>query len=147
VAFECFDWERTVMIASSIGGMQASLDAAIGYAKERKAFGKPIAKHQAIQHKIAEMKAYLDAARLVLYKAAWMKQEGLPHQVEASVAKYFVAEAAMRNAIEATQIFGGYGYIKEFPIERAMRDAKLISIGGGTSEIQKMIIARELLGE
>jgi alkylation response protein AidB-like acyl-CoA dehydrogenase len=147
VAFECFDWERTVMIASSIGGMQASLDAAIAYAKERKAFGKPIAKHQAIQHKIAEMKAYADAARLVLYKAAWMKQEGLPHQVEASVAKFFVAEAAMRNAIEATQIFGGYGYIKEFPIERAMRDAKLISIGGGTSEIQKMIIARELLGD
>jgi alkylation response protein AidB-like acyl-CoA dehydrogenase len=147
VAFECFDWERTVMIASSIGGMKASLDAAIEYAKERKAFGKPIAKHQAIQHKIAEMKAYLDAARLVLYRAAWMKQEGLPHQVEASVAKYFVAEAAMKNAIEATQVFGGYGYIKEFPIERAMRDAKLISIGGGTSEIQKMIIGRALLGE
>lgn len=147
VAFECFDWERTVMIASSIGGMKASLDSAIAYAKERKAFGKPIGKHQAIQHKVAEMKAYLDAARLVLYRAAWMKQEGLPHQVEASVAKYFVAEAAMRNAIEATQIFGGYGYIKEYPIERAMRDAKLISIGGGTSEIQKMIIARALLGE
>ena len=147
VAFECFDWERTVMIASSVGGMKASLDAAIQYAKERSAFGKPIARHQAIQHKIAEMKAYLDAARLVLYRAAWMKQEGLPHQVEASVAKYFVAEAAMRNAIEATQVFGGYGYIKEFPIERAMRDAKLISIGGGTSEIQKMIIGRALLGE
>jgi alkylation response protein AidB-like acyl-CoA dehydrogenase len=147
VGFECFDWERTVMIASSIGGMKASLDSAIDYAKERKAFGKPIAKHQAIQHKIAEMKAYMDAARLVLYKAAWMKQEGLPHQVEASVAKYFVAEAAMKNAIEATQVFGGYGYIKEFPIERAMRDAKLISIGGGTSEIQKMIIGRALLGE
>ncbi|MGH2754777.1 MAG: acyl-CoA dehydrogenase family protein [Actinomycetota bacterium] len=145
VAFECFDWERTVMIASSIGGMRASLDAAIDYAKERKAFGKPIAKHQAIQHKIAEMKAYYDAARLVLYKAAWLKQEGLPHQIEASVAKLFVAEAAMRNATEATQIFGGYGYIKEYPIERSMRDAKLISIGGGTSEIQKMIIARALL--
>ena len=145
VAFECFDWERTVMIASSIGGMKASLDASIAYAKERNAFGKPIAKHQAIQHKIAEMKAYYDAARLVLYKAAWLKQEGLPHQVEASVAKLFVAEAAMRNAIEATQIFGGYGYIKEYPIERSMRDAKLISIGGGTSEIQKMIIARTLL--
>jgi alkylation response protein AidB-like acyl-CoA dehydrogenase len=145
VAFECFDWERTVMIASSVGGMRASLNASVAYAKERSAFGKPIAKHQAIQHKLAEMKAYLDAARLTLYKAAWMKQEGLPHQVEASVAKFFVAEAAMRNAVEATQIFGGYGYIKEYPIERAMRDAKLISIGGGTSEIQKMIIARELL--
>ena len=147
IAFECFDWERTVMIASSIGGMKASLDAAIAYAKERNAFGKPIGKHQAIQHKIAEMKAYYDAARLVLYKAAWMKQEGLPHDVEASVAKFFVAEAAMRNAVEATQIFGGYGYIKDYPVERSMRDAKLISIGGGTSEIQKMIIGRALLGE
>lgn len=147
IAFECFDWERTVMIAGSVGGMKASLDASIAYAKERVAFGKPIAKQQAIQHKIAEMKAHLDAARLVLYRAAWLKQEGLPHQVEASVAKYLVAEAAMRNAVEATQIFGGYGYIKEYPVERSMRDAKLISIGGGTSEIQKMIIARALLGD
>ena len=147
IAFECFDWERTVMIASSIGGMKSTLDAAVGYAKERSAFGKPIAKHQAIQHKIAEMKAWYDAARLVLYRAAWMKQEGLPHQAEASVAKLFVAEAAMHNAIEATQIFGGYGYIKEFPVERSIRDAKLLAIGGGTSEIQKLIIARTLLGE
>ena len=145
IAFECFDWERTVMIASSIGGMKASLDGAIAYAKERKAFGKPISKHQAIQHKIAEMKANYDASRLLLYKAAWMKQEGLPHQAEASVAKLFIAEAAMKNALEATQIFGGYGYIKEYPVERSIRDAKLISIGGGTSEIQKMIIARTLL--
>ena len=146
VAFECFDWERCVMIASSIGGMKASLAAAIAYTHERQAFGKPLSKHQAMQHKIAEMKANLDAASLLLYRAAWMKQEGLPHQVEASVAKYFIAEAAMRNALEATQIFGGYGYIKEYPIERSIRDAKLISIGGGTSEIQKMIIAREMLG-
>ena len=147
VAFECFDWERCVMIASSIGGMKASLAAAVAYAKERHAFGKPIGKHQAIGHKLAEMKAYLDAARLTLYHAAWLKQEGEPHQVEASVAKLFVAEAAMRNALEATQIFGGYGYIKEYPVERSIRDAKLISIGGGTSEIQKMIIARHLLGD
>src|SRR3990170_5897170 len=147
VAFECFDWERTVMIASSIGGMKASLSAAVAYAKERVAFGKPIAPQQAIQHKLADMKAQLDAARLLLYRAAWLKQEGLPHQTEASVAKLFVAEAAMRNAVEGTQIFGGYGYIKEYPIERSMRDAKLVSIGGGTSEIQKMIIARGLLEE
>ena len=147
VAFECFDWERTVMVTSSIGGMKASLDASIEYAKQRSAFGKPIARHQAIQHKIAEMKAQLDAARLLSYRAAWMKQEGLPHEIEASVAKLFVAEAAMRNALEATQIFGGYGYVKDYPIERSIRDAKLISIGGGTSEIQKMIIGRSLLGE
>lgn len=147
IGFECFDWERTVMVAGTIGSMKATLDHAITYAKERVAFGKPIAKHQAIQHKIAEMKAHLDAARLVLYRAAWLKQEGHPHQVEASVAKYLVAEFAMRNALEATQIFGGYGYIKEYPVERSMRDAKLIAIGGGTSEIQKMIIARTLLGD
>ncbi|MFN2525287.1 MAG: acyl-CoA dehydrogenase family protein [Actinomycetota bacterium] len=147
IAFECFDWERTVMIASSIGGMKATLNETIAYAKERSAFGKPLARHQEIRHKLAEMKVYLDAARLVLYRAAWLKQEGLPHQVEASVAKFFVAEAAMHNALEATQVFGGYGYIKEYPVERAIRDSKLISIGGGTSEIQKMIIARELLGD
>ncbi|MPZ91831.1 MAG: acyl-CoA dehydrogenase [Actinobacteria bacterium] len=147
VAFECFDWERTVMIASSIGGMKASLSAAVAYAKERVAFGKPIAHQQVIQHKLADMKTQLDAARLLLYRAAWLKQEGLPHQTEASVAKLFVAEAAMRNAVEGTQIFGGYGYIKEYPIERSMRDAKLVSIGGGTSEIQKMIVARGLLEE
>jgi len=147
IAFECFDWERTVMVASSIGGMKASLAAAVAYAKQRVAFGKPIARQQAIQHKLADMKSQLDAARLLLYRAAWLKQEGLPHQTEASVAKLFVAEAAMRNAIEGTQIFGGYGYIKEYPIERSMRDAKLISIGGGTSEIQKMIIAKGLLEE
>jgi alkylation response protein AidB-like acyl-CoA dehydrogenase len=147
VAFECFDWERTVMVTSSIGGMKASLAAAVEYAKQRTAFGKPIAKHQAIQHKIADLKASLDAARLLSYRAAWMKQEGLPHDVEASVAKLFVAEAAMHNALETTQIFGGYGYIKDYPIERSIRDAKLLSIGGGTSEIQKMIIARSLLGE
>jgi alkylation response protein AidB-like acyl-CoA dehydrogenase len=147
VAFECFDWERTVMIASSIGGMKASLSAAVAYAKERVAFGKPIAHQQVIQHKLADMKAQLDAARLLLYRAAWLKQEGLPHQTQASVAKLFVAEAALRNAVEGTQIFGGYGYIKEYPIERSMRDAKLVSIGGGTSEIQKIIIARGLLEE
>ncbi|MFP5297648.1 MAG: acyl-CoA dehydrogenase family protein [Actinomycetota bacterium] len=146
IAFECFDWERTVMIAGSVGSMKATLDASIKYAQERIAFGKPIAKHQAIQHKIAEMKARYDAARLVLYRAAWLKQEGKEHQAEASVAKYLVAEFGMQNALEATQIFGGYGYIKEFPVERSIRDAKLISIGGGTSEIQKMIIARTLLG-
>jgi alkylation response protein AidB-like acyl-CoA dehydrogenase len=147
VAFECFDWERTVMIAGAVGSMKGSLEACIKYANERVAFGKPIARQQAIQHKIAEMKTWLDAARLLIYRAAWMKQEGLPHQVEASVAKCFGAEAAMRNALEATQIFGGYGYVKEYPVERAIRDAKLLAIGGGTSEIQKLIIARELLGE
>lgn len=147
VAFECFDWERTVMIAAAIGGMEAQLRSCIDYAKERTAFGKPIAQFEMIQDKLARMRVSTNAARWVLYHAAWLKQEGRPHMTEASVAKYLVAETAVQNALEAVQIFGGYGYIKDFPIERAIRDAKLLTIGGGTSEIQKLIIARGLLGE
>ena len=100
-----------------------------------------------IQDKLARMRVGTNAARWVLYHAAWLKQQGLPHMQEASIAKYLVAETAMHNALEAVQIFGGYGYIKEFSVERSIRDAKLLSIGGGTSEIQKLIIARTLLGE
>ena len=147
VAFECFDWERTVMIASGIGGMEASLERCIAYAKEREAFGKPIGKHQAVAHKLAEMKIRLETARLTLRHAAWLKDQGKPHMVEASIAKAYVAECAIKNAEEAIQIFGGWGYIKEFPVERGWRDAKLSSIGGGTTEIQKMIISRVLLGD
>ena len=147
VAFECFDWERTVMVSAMIGGMEAQLAASIGYAKERKAFGKPIAQFEMIQDKLARMRVNINASRWLLYHAAWLKEQGLPHMQEASIAKYFIAEAGMQNANEAVQIFGGYGYIKDFPIERSIRDAKLISIGGGTSEIQKLIIARSLLGE
>lgn len=147
VAFECFDWERTVMIASAVGGMEAQLAGCIEYVKQRTAFGKPIAEFEMIQDKLARMRVNINASRWLLYHAAWLKQEGLPHMAEASIAKYFVAEAAMQNALEAVQIFGGYGYIKEFPVERSIRDAKLASIGGGTSEIQKLIIARTLLGQ
>jgi alkylation response protein AidB-like acyl-CoA dehydrogenase len=146
VAFECFDWERCVMVASGIGGMEAQLAGCVEYVKSREAFGKPIAEFQMVQDKLARMRVNANAARWLLYHAAWLKQEGLPHQMEASIAKYFVAEAAMQNALEAVQIFGGYGYIKEFPVERSIRDAKLASIGGGTSEIQKIIIARTMLG-
>jgi len=147
VAFECFDWERTVMVSASLGGMEAQLNACIEYARDRKAFGKPIADFEMIQDKLARMRVGINAARWVLYHAAWLKQQGLPHMQEASIAKYLVAETAMHNALEAVQIFGGYGYIKEFSVERSIRDAKLLSIGGGTSEIQKLIIARTLLGE
>ena len=147
IAFECFDWERTVMIAGSIGGMQATLDAAIAYAKERKQFGKAIARFQAVAHKLAEMKINLEVCRTAVYRAAWLKQEGLPHTVEASIAKTLVGELSVTNAIDAIQIHGGYGYMRDFAAERSLRDAKLTSIGGGTTEIQKMIISRELLGE
>jgi alkylation response protein AidB-like acyl-CoA dehydrogenase len=147
IAFECFDWERTVMIAGSVGGMQATLDAAIRYAKDRRQFGRPIASFQAVAHKLAEMKVRLEVCRTAVYRAAWLKQQGEPHQMEASIAKYLVGEYSVANALDAIQIHGGYGYLRDFPVERALRDAKLGSIGGGTSEIQKLVISRLLLGE
>ena len=145
IAFECFDWERTVMMASAIGGMQSTLNVAVRYAKERQQFGRPIAHFQAIAHKLAEMKVRLEACRTAVYRAAWLKQEGQPHQMEASIAKFMCGEMSVQNALDAIQIHGGYGYLRDFPVERALRDAKLGSIGGGTSEIQKLIISRLLL--
>jgi alkylation response protein AidB-like acyl-CoA dehydrogenase len=147
IAFECFDWERTVMIAGSVGGMSATLDASIAYAKERRQFGKPIAHFQAVAHKLAEMKINLEVCRTAVYRAAWLKQAGLPHTVEASIAKTLVGDLSVQNALDAIQIHGGYGYMRDFSPERSLRDAKLTSIGGGTTEIQKMIISRALLGE
>jgi alkylation response protein AidB-like acyl-CoA dehydrogenase len=147
IAFECFDWERTVMIAGSVGGMAATLDGAIAYAKERRQFGKPIASFQAIAHKLAEMKINLEVCRTAVYRAAYLKQAGEEHTVEASIAKTLVGDLSVRNALEAIQIHGGYGYMRDFAAERSLRDAKLTSIGGGTTEIQKMIISRALLGE
>lgn len=145
IAFECFDWERTVMMASAIGGMQSTLNVAVRYAKERQQFGRPIAHFQAIAHKLAEMKVRLEACRTAVYRAAWLKQHGEPHQMEASIAKFMCGEMSVQNALDAIQIHGGYGYLRDFPVERALRDAKLGSIGGGTSEIQKLIISRLLL--
>jgi alkylation response protein AidB-like acyl-CoA dehydrogenase len=147
IAFECFDWERTVMMASVVGGMQATLDEAVGYAKAREQFGKPIAHFQAIAHKLAEMKINLEVCRTAVYRAAYLKQIGQPHAVEASIAKALVGELSVKNALESIQIHGGYGYLKDFPAERALRDAKLASLGGGTTEIQKLIISRALLGD
>jgi alkylation response protein AidB-like acyl-CoA dehydrogenase len=145
VAFECFDWERTVMLAGSVGGMRATLDDAIRYAKERQQFGRPIASFQVIAHKLADMEINYQVCKNAVYKAAWLKQEGKPHSVEASVAKALIGELSVKNALEAVQIHGGYGYLRDFPAERALRDAKLASIGGGTTEIQKLIISRALL--
>ena len=145
VAFECFDWERTCMIASVIGGMERTLDDSITYAKEREAFGRPIGRFGAIQEKIADMRIRLEAARLLQREAAWLKDQGLDHQIQASIAKAFVGEAAVQSALDGVQLHGGWGYIQDFPVERGLRDAKLATIGGGTTEIQKMVIARSLL--
>jgi alkylation response protein AidB-like acyl-CoA dehydrogenase len=147
IAFECFDWERTVMIAGSVGGMQAGLENAIAYAKQREQFGRPIAHHQVIAHKLADMKINVEVCRTAVYRAAWLKQQGMEHAMEASIAKALVGKLSVENALEAVQIHGGYGYIKDFPAERSLRDAKLVAIGGGTTEIQKMIISRLLLAD
>ncbi|MCW2672334.1 MAG: Butyryl-CoA dehydrogenase [Frankiales bacterium] len=146
VAFECFDWERTVMLAATVGGMRSTIDETIKYAKERQQFGKPIAHFQAIAHKIAEMEVNYQVVKNAVYKAAWLKQHDKPHVIEASAAKILAGDLSVKNALEAIQIHGGYGYLRDFGVERALRDSKLASIGGGTTEIQKMIISRTLLG-
>ena len=141
------EWERAIMVAPAVGAMDANINRCIEYAKERKQFGRPIGKFQAVAFKIAEMKCLLDAARLLVYRVAWMKDQGIPAMMEACVCKLYVTESAFKVANEAVQIFGGYGYIREYPVERTLRDAKLGTIGAGTSEIQKMIISRLLMGK
>lgn len=147
IGFECFAWERTVMLGSAIGGMQRGLEESIRYAKQREAFGKPIAHFQSIAHKLADMKINLESARLMLRYGAWKKDQGQEHQIEASMAKAYIGKCALENADDAIQIHGGWGYIKDYPVERSWRDAKLSTIGGGTTEIQKVIISRLLLAD
>jgi len=142
---ETMEWERSCMLSPLIGGMQFALDQCIKYAKERKQFGQPIANFQAIQHKLADMKTMVEASRLLIYRVACMKEKSKRAMLEASVSKLFVSESAVKVAYEAVQIFGGYGYIHEYPVERFYRDVRLSTIGAGSSEVQKMIIASELL--
>jgi alkylation response protein AidB-like acyl-CoA dehydrogenase len=146
VAMQTLDGGRIGIAAQALGIAQAAYDVAREYAKERRTFGKPIAQHQAIQHKLADMSTEIDAARLLVYRAAWRKQEGLPHAEEGAKAKLFASEMARRQTGEAIQILGGYGYTKEFPVERFYRDAKITEIYEGTSEIQRLVIARSILG-
>jgi alkylation response protein AidB-like acyl-CoA dehydrogenase len=142
---ETMEWERSCMIAPLVGGMQFVLEQCIKYAKERKQFGQPIANFQAIQHKLADMKTMIDASRLLIYRVACMKETAKKAMLESSVAKLFVTESALKVANEAVQIFGGYGYIHEYPVERFYRDVRLSTIGAGSSEVQKMIIGSEML--
>jgi len=141
---QVLDGGRISIGALSVGIAQASLDAALAYARERKQFGQPISKFQAIQFKLADMVTAVELARLAVYRAAWLKDKGFPFTREAAMAKLFASETAVRAALEAIQIFGGYGYIKEYPVERFLRDAKLMEIGEGTSEIQRLVIARQI---
>ncbi len=136
---------RISIAANSIGLAQGALEAALKYSQERKQFGKHLSEFQAIQFKMAEMQTNIEAARLLTYRAAWMKDNGIPNTKEAAAAKLFASEIAEKAANEAVQIFGGYGFIKEYPVEKFYRDVKLMTIGEGTSEIQRLVIARDLL--
>lgn len=138
---------RISIAACSIGLAQGCLDACLKYSKERKQFGKPLAEFQATQFKLAEMHTNIEAARTLTYRAAWMKDNGIPNTKEAAEAKLFASEIAEKASSEAVQIFGGYGFIKEYPVEKFYRDVKLLTIGEGTSEIQRIVIARDLLKE
>jgi alkylation response protein AidB-like acyl-CoA dehydrogenase len=146
VAMGTLDGGRIGIAAQAVGIAQAAYDAAREYALERRQFGKRIAEFQAIQWKLADMATEIDAARMLVYRAAWLKQQGLPHTEEGAKAKLFASSVARRYTGEAIQIFGGYGYTKEFPVERYYRDAKITEIYEGTSEIQRLVIARSILG-
>ena len=140
------DRGRIGIAAFSVGIAQAALEASMRYALERKQFGHPIADFQAIQFKIADMATKIEAARLLTWRAAAHGRRGAgPHTAESSMAKLFASEAAVEVALEAIQIHGGYGYLKDYPVERYLRDAKLGTIGEGTSEVQRLVIARQLL--
>jgi len=141
------DGGRISIGAMALGIAQGALDASMKFAKERMQFGKPISKHQVIQFYIAEMATEIDAARLLVYRAAYMKDHGMKTTKESAMAKLYAAETAMKATTKAIQICGGRGYLEECDVERKFRDAKLTEIGEGTSEIQRMIIARELLGK
>jgi butyryl-CoA dehydrogenase len=146
VAMATLDGGRIGIAAQALGIAQAAYDAARAYALDRRQFGKRIAEFQAIQWKLADMATEIDAARLLVYRAAWRKQAGLSHTEEGAKAKLFASETARRTTGEAIQILGGYGYTKEFPVERYYRDAKITEIYEGTSEIQRLVIARSILG-
>ena len=146
VAMTTLDGGRIGIAAQALGIVQAAYDVARAYALERRAFGHRIGDFQAIQHKLANMSMEIDAARLLVYRAAWLKQQGRPHTEEGAKAKLYASEMARRQTAEAIQVLGGYGYTKEFPVERYYRDAKITEIYEGTSEIQRLVIARSILG-
>ncbi|MEK9998012.1 MAG: acyl-CoA dehydrogenase [Cryomorphaceae bacterium] len=136
---------RIGIAAQALGIAQGALDLALAYSKERKTFGKPIHDHQAIAFKLADMEMKVEQARLLVYKAAWLKDQGMPYDKESAMAKLAASEAAMWVSTEAVQVHGGYGYVKEYHVERLMRDAKITQIYEGTSEIQRIVISRDLI--
>jgi butyryl-CoA dehydrogenase len=146
VAMATLDGGRIGIAAQALGIARAAMEDAIAYAKERRQFGQPIADFQATQWKIADMATRIRAGRLLMYRAAWIRDQGKRHTAEASMAKLFASETAMWATTQAVQIYGGYGYIQDYPVERHFRDAKITEIYEGTSEVQRMVIARHILG-
>ena len=146
IAMATLDGGRIGIAAQAVGIAQAAYEVALRYAQQREAFGRRIADHQAIQHKLANMSMEIDAARLLVLRAAWLKANGRSHTEAGAKAKLFASEMARRQTAEAIQVLGGYGYTKEFPVERFYRDAKITEIYEGTSEIQRLVIARSILG-
>jgi acyl-CoA dehydrogenase len=144
IAMKTLDHSRPMVAASAVGGAQCAYDHAVKYAKERIQFNIPISGHQAIQFIIAEMAMKIEASRLLVHKAAWLLDNHQPNTQLASYSKAFAADSCMQVATDAVQVFGGYGYSKEYPVEKIMRDAKLIQIYEGTSQIQRLVIAKEI---
>lgn len=144
-AMKTLNGGRIGIAAQALGIAAGAYELALAYAKERKAFGKPIAQHQAVSFKLADMATEIEAARLMVYRAAWMKDQGMDYTASAAMAKLYASEVAMRVTVEAVQVHGGYGYVKEYHVERLMRDAKITQIYEGTSEIQRLVIARNIL--
>ncbi|MBN3520893.1 acyl-CoA dehydrogenase [Algoriphagus lutimaris] len=144
-AMETLNGGRIGIAAQALGIAAGAYELALAYSKERKAFGKPISQHQAIQFKLADMATQIEAARLLVYKAAWTKDQGEDYSQASAIAKLYASQVAMDVTVEAIQIHGGYGYVKEYHVERLMRDAKITQIYEGTSEIQKIVISRGIL--
>jgi len=144
IAMTTLDGGRSGIAAQAVGIAQGALDAAVAYAKEREQFGRPIAHQQGISFKLADMATETEAARLLTYQAAWLESEGLPYSEASAMAKLFAGDTAMKVTVEAVQVFGGYGYTKDYPVERYMRDAKITQIYEGTNEIQRLVIGRSI---
>lgn len=147
IAMMTLDGGRNGIAAQAVGIAQGALDASIAYAKERKQFGKPIALQQGIGFKLADMATAIEASRLLTYQAAWLESEGLPYGKASAMAKLMAGDTAMKVTTDAVQVFGGYGYTKEYPVERFMRDAKITQIYEGTQEIQRLVISRMLIAD
>jgi alkylation response protein AidB-like acyl-CoA dehydrogenase len=145
IAMKILDGGRIGIAAQALGIACGAYELALAYSKEREAFGKPINQHQGISFKLAQMATDIEAAKLMVYRAAWLKDEGLPYNTASAMAKLFASEVAMKTTIEAVQIHGGYGFVKEYHVERLMRDAKITQIYEGTSEIQQIVISRSVI--